>query len=343
MGDDRQTTALVTGGTGFVGGHMVRALQDQGRPVRTCGRRPRPDDLPEGVDYRTVDLTSDESLDELFEGVGDVFHFAGASSSTSTPEQMERVNVTGTERLLQAAYESGVGRVVHVSTSSVYGKEVSLPEPVPEDAECHPSPGYAETKWQAEQVAWGFADKGLPVVVLRPVTVYGPGAIKLVASTILDAAIERFAGLDAFAVPSEPVELRLVHVDDVVAACSHLAASDEAVGRAFNLAAGVYPSSHVVAEPLADEVGIALELTDDPDAGLSYERRAEERDKMLAAGMTEGILLKEERIRFLKKANPNNRLSLDALESTGFRPQVTDIPANVRASVRWYREQRWII
>lgn len=336
-------TALVTGGTGFIGAHLVRTLHEHGQTVRTCGRRPRPATLPQAVDYRQADLIGAEPLDALVDGVEVVYHVAGAASSTSTPEQMEAVNVAGTEQLLQAALAAGVRRVVHVSTSSVYGKEVALPQPVSEDAECHPGAGYAASKWRAEQVAWEYADKGLPLVVLRPVTVYGPGAVKLVASTILDAAIERFAGLATFAVPREPVEMRLVHVDDVAAACRHLAAHDEATGRTFNLSSGVYPSSREVAGAVADALGLQLELSDDADPGLAYERRAAVREEMLGAGMRDDILLKEERIRFLKKGNPNNRLSLAALEATGFRPQVTDPADGVASSVEWYRAQRWII
>lgn len=334
---------LVTGGTGFLGSHLVEAVRRRGDTARTCGRGPRPSDLPPDVDYRQVDLTGVEALDGLVEGVDVVVHAAGAASSTSTPEEMETVNVTGTRRLLRAALEAGVPRAVHVSTSSVYGKEVALPQPVVEDADCHPGPGYAASKWRAEQAAWEVAGDGLQVAVLRPATIFGPGAVKLVASTILDAAIERYAGLEVFAVPRQPVEMRLVHVDDVVAACLHLAATDEAAGRAFNLDSGVYPTSHEVAEAVAGALGMGLELSDDAAPGLPYEQRQATRERMLAAGMRGDILLPRERIRYLNKANRNNRLSLDALAAAGWRPQVTDIAAAVRTDVDWYAEHRWII
>jgi nucleoside-diphosphate-sugar epimerase len=341
--DATPPVAVVTGGTGFIGRHLIQALDTRGWQVRVCGRRPRPHDLPAAVDYYQADLAVDRQLDEVCHGVTHVFHLAGASSSRSSPEEMERVNVAGTERLCEAAARARVRRIVHVSTSAVYGKNVALPQPIREDVEAHPDPGYSETKWQAEQVVWRYADKGVPVAVLRPVTVYGPGAIKLLGSTILDAAIERFAGLGRFAIDRQPVELRMVHIDDVVAALLHLATNQAAVGRAFNLAAETYPTSHTVAEAVADEVGLVPELSDDPDAGLSYDERVAVRERMLAAGMRGDILLPPQRIRFLKKANPNNRLSLDALRSTGFRLGVTDLPASIRANVRWYRDHRWIL
>jgi nucleoside-diphosphate-sugar epimerase len=338
-----QPVAVVTGGTGFLGRRLIQALDSGGWRVRVCGRRPRPHDLPATVDYRQADLAADQPLDEVCNQATHVFHLAGASSSRSSDEEMERVNVGGTERLCAAAARARVRRIVHVSTSAVYGKNVALPQPIREDVEAHPDPGYSGTKWQAEQVVWRYADKGVPVAVLRPVTIYGPGAIKLLASTILDAAIERFAGLDAFAVDRQPVELRMVHIDDVVAALMHLATNEAAVGGTFNLAAETYPTNHAVAEAVTGEVGIALELSDDADAGLSYDERAAVHERMLATGMRDDILLPPQRIRFLKKANRNNRLSLDALRSTGFRLSVTDLPASIRASVRWYRDHRWIL
>lgn len=343
QGRDEPRAAVVTGGTGFIAAHLIKALVDRGWRVRTCGRRSRPDSLEPEVEYHSVDLTGDEPLEPLFEDMTHLFHLAGLSSSFASKDEMYRANVDGTENLMRAALASGVQRVLHMSTSSIYGKEVQLPQPVPEDAEPHPSPGYAESKWQSEQVASGFADKGLPLIVLRPASVYGPGAVKLVASTILDAAIERFAGLATFTVPDQEIELRLVHVNDVVEACIHLVEREEAIGRAFNLISGVYPTNHEVADVIAGDLGLELEFSDDPDRGLSYEERSRVRDRMLEEGMREGILLKEERVRLLKKYNPNNRLSLEALAEVGFQPQVTDIRQSIPANIRWYQDQRWVI
>lgn len=334
---------LVTGGTGFLGSHLVETLRRHASPVRTCGRGPRPADLPGDVEYVRADLVDDDPLEELVDGIDAIVHAAGAASSTSTTEEMEAVNVAGSEHLLQAAYKVGVARVVYVSTTSVYGKEVALPQPVVENAECHPGAGYAASKWRAEQVAWRYAEEGLPVVVARPSTIFGPGAVKLVASTILDAAIERWAGLETFVVPRVPVEMRLVHVDDVVAACLHLARCDDVAGKAFNVDSGVYPTSHTIAAAVADALGLELALIDDPAPGLAYAERQETREQMLAAGMRPDIILPKERIRYLNKANRNNRVSVAALAATGLAPAVTDIPAAVAASARWYAEHRWII
>jgi nucleoside-diphosphate-sugar epimerase len=204
--------ALVTGATGFIAARLVPALVEAGWRVRATGRRPRPDDLDPSVEYRAADLAGDDpaSLAELCDGVTHVLHLAGASSSKSTQEEMERNNVDATRRLLDAAAGDRLERFVHMSSTSVYGEERQLPSPVTEDVEPSPSRGYGKAKWGAEQAVWDHRAKGTPVVVLRPVTVYGPGATKLLASAILDTAIERAAGLPRLALAAEPMEQRLV-------------------------------------------------------------------------------------------------------------------------------------
>jgi UDP-glucose 4-epimerase len=336
-------TALVSGGTGFIGSHVAAALLQSGYHVRTVGRRPPEDARPAGMDHWQVDVASTELLDQVVGDVDVVIHTAGAATTKAGPQEMEEVNVGGTARLAEAAVAAGARRFVYVSTSSVYGTKVRLPQPVTEDTTCHPSPGYGETKLRAEQAVRQAGDKGLETAILRPTNVFGPGAIKLVASTILDAAIERYAGLATFEVPREPVELRMVHIDDVVDACLHVAESPQAAAGVFNLASGVYPSSHEIAQAVADEIGLELALSDAAEPGLSFERRQEVRAAMLAEGMRDKIVLSEQRLRVLRKANPNNRLSLQALADTGFQPRVTDVTKAVRELVRWYRLHGWIL
>ena len=91
--------ALVTGTTGFIAARLVPALLADGFRVRATGRRPRPDDLPEEVEYQAADLAGDDfrTLGSLCAGVTHVFHLAGASSSKSTQEEMERNNIDATQ------------------------------------------------------------------------------------------------------------------------------------------------------------------------------------------------------------------------------------------------------
>ena len=288
-----------------------------------------------------VDLVNDDSgvLGELCADVTHVFHLAGASSSKSNQEEMDRNNVEATARLLDAAARGPLERFVHMSSTSVYGEDRQLPIPVTEDVEPSPSRGYGKAKWGAEQEVWARSRDGVPAVVLRPVTVYGPGATKLLASAILDTAIERAAGLPRLAVPEEPMEQRLLHVDDLIAASIHVARSEKAVGRAFNVVDGIYPSSHQVAGILADCFGMELQVGGE---GLDEDRRRKVHQHLVDQGMEPAILFTPERFRLMGKTNRNNRLSTEALESTGFRFTRTDFPAAVADNVAWYQARSWL-
>lgn len=341
-----ERTALVTGATGFIASRLVPALVDAGWSVRACGRRPRPESLPAEADYRAVDLVDgdDDAVRPLVAGATHVFHLAGASSSRSSQEEMDRDNIAATERLMAfVAASDSVERSLYMSSTSVYGEAVQLPSPVVETVEPQPSRGYGKAKWETEQVMWRHSEAGLPVVVLRPVSVHGPGAVKLLASVILDVAVERFMGLDTLAVPADPIEQRLVHIDDLVRACLHLAGHPDAPGRAFNIVSGVYPSSHDVAAVVADHFGMTLSLDDDIDCGPSYQDRSDAWSAMRAKGMLDAIILTKERFRFMRKANRNNRLSIDALLGTGFELRHTDPKTEIPADARWYEDQRWIL
>ena len=345
--------ALVTGATGFIASHLVPALVDAGWTVRATARRPRPDGMPPEVEYRRVDLAGGdpagddpEAVAALLDGVTHVFHLAGASSSFADQAEMHRSNVVATQRLLDAVDDRAgqpLERFLYMSSTSVYGEEVQLPSPVPEDVERHPSRGYGKAKEETERVVEEHGRSGLPVVTVRPVSVYGPGNIKLLASAILDVAIDKRAGHDAVTVAAEPIEQRLVHVDDLVAACIHLVSHPDAAGRAFNVVLPQYPTSHEVATMIAGRLGLPVELSDDPDAGRSYDARAETHAAMVADGMEPSIALTPERFRFLRKANRNNRLSVDALLGTGFTFGQADLAASIAATVDWYRDNRWIV
>ncbi len=336
--------ALVTGTTGFIATHLVPALVEDGWTVRACGRRPRPEWLDDAVEYQSVDLAEGEGVADLVAGITHVFHLAGASSSRSDEEEMFRSNVGATERLLEAVVAAGTAqRFLYMSTTAVYGEEEKLPSPVPEDVTPHPSRGYGKAKWEGEQAVWRACADGLPAFVLRPVSVHGPGAIKLLASAILDVAVEQFAGNSSLPIYREPVEQRLVHVSDLVNACRHLIDHDDAPGRAFNVGSGVYPTSLDVAEILAEHFGMTVELDDDPDCRPSYEEREKAWSAMREQGMTDDIILTKERFRFMRKENLNNRISLDALLSTGFELRHTDLRQEALNDIEWYRQHRWIL
>jgi dihydroflavonol-4-reductase len=226
--------ALVTGGTGFVGANVVREILREGGTVRVLAR-------PNGdrralaglaVEVCEGDLGDPASLRRAVQGVRTVFHVAADYRLwTRRPEDLYRTNVEGTRAILQVAADSGVRRVVYTSTVGALG--------IPKDG----TPGtettpvaladmvgpYKTSKFLAEQVAVGFALKGLPVVIVNPSTPVGPWDVKPTPTgqMIVDFLQGKmFATLDT--------GLNLVHVRDV--ARGHLLAAERGhVGEKYIL------------------------------------------------------------------------------------------------------------
>jgi nucleoside-diphosphate-sugar epimerase len=172
---------LVTGATGFTGGHLAQHLAACGDDVRALVRprsRDRFDRSPlpgHGVTAVDGDLMDAEAVRRAAEGVDVVYHIAATYREAGQPDSAYRaINVDGTRHVLEAALASGVARVVHCSTGGVHG-HIANP-PANEDAPFNPGDVYQETKLEAEKLAREFGSTtGLDVVVARPIGIYGPG------------------------------------------------------------------------------------------------------------------------------------------------------------------------
>jgi dihydroflavonol-4-reductase len=168
---------LVTGATGFLGRELVRALRARGDEIRILARpSSRLDDLREYVEVVHGDVLDSASVAAAVEDRDLVFHTAGMVSTLASEHRaMFAVNVDGTRNVLDAARAAGVQRVVYTSSSSAVGHTLdgrALDErAVWED----PGVAYARSKRRAEQVAFAVAREGLPLVVVNPSFLLGPG------------------------------------------------------------------------------------------------------------------------------------------------------------------------
>jgi nucleoside-diphosphate-sugar epimerase len=170
--------AFVTGGTGFIGQHLVRKLRERGDEVVALVRNPA---KAGGLDAQLVqgDLSNEEAIRQGVTGCDAVFH-VGAVYKVGIPksehEAMYDTNVRGTERVIDAAVDAGVARIVHVSTGNVYGNthgqavDETYVRPQPPDFLSY----YDETKYLAHQVALDRIANGAPVVIAQPGGVIGP-------------------------------------------------------------------------------------------------------------------------------------------------------------------------
>ena len=168
---------LVTGGTGFAGSALCRRLAGEGHDVVAVHRRPGPaaDALRQaGVHTVLGSVTDGALMHRLTERCDRVYHLAAAFRQVSIGEKAYfETNVEGTRRVMEAALERAVPSVVHCSTIGVHG-HVEQP-PATEDAPIAPLDYYQQSKWEGEQVAMGYAARGLPVTIVRPAAIYGPG------------------------------------------------------------------------------------------------------------------------------------------------------------------------
>ena len=174
--------AFVTGGTGFIGKHVVHKLRERGDHVAALVRSPeKAGDLRElGCEIVEGDLSNVEAIRRGVQGCDSLFHVAATYKvgvRKSEHDAMRDANVLGTERVLDAAVDAGVGRIVYVSTGNVYGNTNGQ---VVDESYVRPQPPkflsyYDRTKYEAHQVALDRIAKGAPIVIVQPGGVYGPG------------------------------------------------------------------------------------------------------------------------------------------------------------------------
>lgn len=226
---------LVTGGTGFLGQSLVRRLSAAGEMVRVLVRpssRKGAADLS-GAEPVIGDLGDASSLERALDGVEAVCHCAARVEARGSWSDFEAVNVRGTERLLEAAGGEGITRFLHVSSLGVYGLHGQ--ETVTEGSPFDDHPGerghYTRSKIEAEQAVWTYSrEHGLPITVIRPGILYGPGRPPVVARLVVPV------GPKLRIVIARPDQrLPLAYVDNVAEAIHLALRSKQAIGRDYNV------------------------------------------------------------------------------------------------------------
>jgi len=227
--------AFVTGGTGFVGGHLVRKLRERGDDVLALVRSPQKAGMIRELGCEIVrgDLGDEEVIRKAVVGCDAVFHVA-AMYEVGIPESkkaaMYDANVKGTERVIDAAVEAGLGKIVYVSTVGVFGDTKG--RVVDETYEREPTgfmSYYEETKFFAHELARDRIAKGAPIVIVQPGGVYGPGDHSEIGNMIGQFRSGRLP-----MVPFPDLGFNLVYVDDVADGCV-LAAEKGEVGQSYVL------------------------------------------------------------------------------------------------------------
>ena len=261
---------LVTGADGFIGSHLTEALVLQGYDVRAFvlynsfnswgWLDSASKDIRAGLDVFAGDIRDPHGVKAAMQGCDAVLHLAALIAipySYHSPDTYIDTNVKGTLNVLQAARELGVGRVIHTSTSEVYGTARFVP--INED---HPLLGqspYSASKIGADQLAYSFfASFGVPVVIARPFNTYGP---RQSARAVIAAVIGQIAG------GARVLKLGAVHptrdfsyIADTVSAFIATLKCQQAVGEVINFGSNYEISINDTVKLIAEVMGADVEI-----------------------------------------------------------------------------------
>jgi nucleoside-diphosphate-sugar epimerase len=206
---------FVTGGTGFIGGAVVRQLRARGDDVVALARNPAKGAPLEELGCTVVagDLGDERAIRSGMEGCDAVIH-AAAVYEVGIParerEPMREANVGGTERVLGAALEAGVGKVVYVSTVGIFGNTDGQIVDEGYEHQGEFLSEYEKTKWEAHQVAKRLIGEGLPCVIVQPGGVYGPGD-----TSPMGVMLDQFLSGKMPLIPFPDLGICLTHVEDI--------------------------------------------------------------------------------------------------------------------------------
>lgn len=237
---------LVTGAGGFIASHLVEKLVEQGHEVRAFIRYNSRnywgclEDSPcrDSVEIISGDVRDYDLVKSAVSGCDSVFHLAaliGIPYSYVSPLAYVRTNVEGTYNILQAARECGVERVVHTSTSEVYGTAQYVP--IDEAHPINPQSPYAASKASADFLALSYQRSfGLPVTVVRPFNTYGPRqSARAVIPTVIAQILD---GRESISLGNLTPTRDLTFVSDTVSGFLAAAAFENTIGETVNLGTG---------------------------------------------------------------------------------------------------------
>lgn len=242
---------LVTGATGFTGGHLALTLRRQGAPVRALVRPGAKVAALEaaGVELVEGDLRNAEDVERAAKGVERIYHIAALFRTAGHLDSLyHEVHVTGTEHVLAAGRKHDVARVVHCSTIGIHGDVKEIP--CTEDSPFNPGDVYQRTKLEGELVAKRAFDAGLPGAIVRPAGIYGPGDQRFLKlfRTIDSGRFRMFGSGETLWHP--------VYIDDLVQGLLLAGEHPAATGRTYIIASERWVTLNALVAGIADALGV---------------------------------------------------------------------------------------
>ncbi len=322
-------TILVTGATGFIGGRIARRLLTAERArVRVLARDPRKaEELAKlGAEVVQGDLGDMASLERGVEGVGAVIHAAAQVSSIPRRETFFEANRRGTENVLWAASRARAARVVHLSSVAVFGlvRDGDITDRSPRATSGDP---YSDSKYDAEVAVERYSrERGLPVTILRPSAVYGPGSTHW--SVI---PMKRIQKGKVFLIDEGQGLLNYVYIGNLVDAVVLALQKDAAAGEAFIVSDGAVTWCEFLMA-YARMAGITKKL---PSVSPSRAKLWAYGRNLLAFLRRETSRVPVEALSFMTARAVYRETLIE--EKLGYRPQI-DLPEGMRRAEAWFRE-----
>jgi dihydroflavonol-4-reductase len=323
---------LVTGATGFTGGHLARALLADGHGVRALVRDPAAggDLAAGGIELARGDLRDRGSLERAVAGVEVVYHIAAIYRQAGLPADIYRaVNATAVGDLVEAAARAGVRRVVHCSTVGVHG-DIEHP-PANEDAPLKPGDIYQVTKLEGERLAREAGERtGVAVTIVRPTGIYGPGDRRLL-KLFRGVARGRWITLG-----SGKIYYHLTYIDDLVAGLGRCGVHPAAANRTYILAGGEVTPLNELVDLVASAAGVRAPRMHLPVWPF-----------WIAGAMCEAVCvplgieppLYRRRVDFFTKSRAFDITR--ARTEIGYAPQV-GLREGIQRTLTWYLEHGWL-
>lgn len=312
---------LITGGAGFLGINLARHLLKQGYTVRSLDRVPFAYPEASAVEVVTGDIRNITTVFDAMAGVDFVVHTAAALPLYS-PSDIMTTDVAGTRNILEAALRSGVKRVVHISSTAVYG----IPDhhPLLEDDRLDGVGPYGIAKIEAEAACLEYRKKGLVVSVLRPKSFIGPERLGVFA-IFYEWAKE---GRNFPMIGSGRNRYQLLDVEDLCdAILLCLTRPDDRVNDTFNIGAREFTTMKEDYQAVLDEAGFGKRIIGFPALPVIWTLR-----------LLEWLHLSPLYKWVYETASEDSFVSIDrACEKLGYNPRYSNKEALVR-NYRWYRD-----
>ena len=300
-------TLAVTGGTGFVGSHLIRIAHERGYPVRALTRAWRPPE--EGVDWIEGILERPDSLERLCTGADAVIHIAGAINAPSR-EAFERINAAGTAAVVDAARQARARRFVHISSLSAREPQLS---------------NYGWSKARSERIV---AASGLDWTIIRPPAIYGPGDRETFE-------LFRMARRGLVALPPRG-RFSVIHVEDLCRLILDVIDADDSWGETYEPDDGTQDgwAHRHFARTLGRVFDKRATTISMPRFVMNTAARA---DRLLRR---DNAKLTRDRVGYF--CHPDWVSAADKRPPPQlWQPQVRT-PTGLKETARWYREQGWL-